>query len=124
MKSRAKRQRAVLRVLLGDEFTNKKIGRHIKHPVLVYPHDRTKSGKVWLHLLCYCRLLNLHGYPVPSMSILTFQPSPVYLGNAGTGNCGLLELGEYTIRATWRTTEFFPKNASYVCEGDLGCIVE
>jgi hypothetical protein len=105
-------------------LTNNEIGGYIKHPVFVYPHDCTKGSEVWLHLLRYCRLLNLHGYPVPGLSILTFQPSPVYLGNASTSNCCLLKLGKYTIRPTWRATEFFPENAGNVCKRDLRCIVE
>src|SRR6267154_3811446 len=113
--------------MVGSEIrilTNHEIGRHIKHPMLVYPHYRTKSREVWLHLLRYCRLLYLHGHPVSRPSILTFQSSPVYLGYTGTSNGVLLELCKDTIGTTWRLTEFLLKNASNVCKRDLRRIVE
>ncbi len=105
-------------------FTNDEISRDIKYPALVYPHDCSKSGEVWFHLLRYCSFLNLHSHPVPRLSILTFQPSSVYLGNAGTGNCVLFKVGKDTIRTTWRSTKFFLKDASNLCKRDLWRIVK
>ena len=48
----------------------------------------------------------------------------MYLGNACTGNCGLLELGEYTIRAARRAAELFLEYAGNVRKWDLRRIIE
>jgi hypothetical protein len=48
----------------------------------------------------------------------------MYLGNACTGDCGLLELGEYTIRAAWRAPKLFLEYASNVRKWDLRRIIE
>jgi len=48
----------------------------------------------------------------------------VYLGNTCTGDCGLLELGEYTIRAAWMAAELFLEYTGNVRKWDLRRIIE
>jgi hypothetical protein len=107
-----------------ETHTNDKVYWHLKDPVLVYPHDYAESGKVWLHLFCYSRLLDLDRHPVPSISVFAFQSSAMYLSDAGTGNGGFLELGEKAIRPAKRTTELFLEYASDICKRDLRRIIK
>lgn len=104
--------------------TNDKEYWHLEDPVLIYPHDYTEGGEVWLHLFCYSRLLDLDRYPVSVIPVFAFQSSPMYLGDAGTGNGGLLELSEKTIRAARRTTKLLLEYAGNVRKRDLGRIIK